>query len=95
MVSFTAWIAAAAVLDFAFAVCPDFADYSTEYHPPFSTGQYNLSYMRPDPACRTFNSSAVDDLVQNYSSVIKDPDLYRLFQNSCEYPHSASKTLLC
>lgn len=38
--------------------------------------------MRPIPACRTFNSSDVDNTVSRLKSVIKDPDLYRLFQNS-------------
>ena len=64
--------------------CPDYSDYSQQYHTPFSGGVYNLSYQRPDPSCRTFSIPAVDDLIKNYSSVIKDPDLYRLFENSCK-----------
>lgn len=42
--------------------------------------------MRPEPACRTFNSSIVEDTITSMQSVIKDPDLYRLFQNS--FPNS-------
>ena len=68
------------------AQCPDYSEYSQEYHPPFSTGRYNLSYMRPAPACRTFNSSIVENTITEMQSVIKDPDLYRLFQNS--YPNT-------
>lgn len=64
------------------AQCPDYADYSRQYHAPFSTGRYNLSYQRPSPACRTFVIPAVDDTVTRLQSTIKDPDLYRLFQNS-------------
>ncbi|KAF2094100.1 hypothetical protein NA57DRAFT_46897 [Rhizodiscina lignyota] len=64
------------------AKCPDFSDYSMEYHAPFSSGAYNLSYMRPAPQCRTFVSSDVDNTVTRLKSIIKDPDLYRLFQNS-------------
>ncbi len=48
----------------------------------FSTERYNLSYMRPDPACRTFNSSVVEEAITSMQSVIKDPDLYQRFQNS-------------
>ncbi|PQE09676.1 hypothetical protein CJF30_00009596 [Rutstroemia sp. NJR-2017a BBW] len=64
------------------AQCPDYSQYSQQQHPPLSSGKYALSYMRPDPACRTFNSSIVESVIANMSSVIKDPDLYRLFQNS-------------
>jgi meiotically up-regulated gene 157 (Mug157) protein len=42
--------------------------------------------MRPDASCRTFNSSAVEDLVKKMESTIADPDLYRLFLNS--YPNT-------
>lgn len=66
--------------------CPDYSTYSQQRHAPFSTGRYQLSSMRPDPACRTFNSSDVEDVVARMESVIADPDLYRLFQNS--YPNT-------
>jgi meiotically up-regulated gene 157 (Mug157) protein len=68
------------------AQCPDYSQYSQTKHQPFSTGKYQLSYMRPDPACRTFNSSAVEDTITSMKSIIKDPDLYRIFQNS--FPNS-------
>lgn len=64
------------------ADCPDYSVYSQQHHAPFSAGRYNLSYQRPDPACRTFNSSVMEDTITSMQSVIKDPDLYRLFQNS-------------
>jgi meiotically up-regulated gene 157 (Mug157) protein len=64
------------------ADCPDYADYSKKSHPPLSTGKYKLAYQRPELACRTFNSSIVEDTITSLESVIKDPDLYRLFQNS-------------
>lgn len=64
------------------SACPDYSTYSAQKHPPYSSGKYQLSYQRPDPSCRTFNSSAVEDTITRMSSVITDPDLYRLFQNA-------------
>jgi meiotically up-regulated gene 157 (Mug157) protein len=64
------------------AQCPDYSQYSQLVHPPLSTGRYQLSYMRPSPECRTFNSSVVEDTITSMKSTIKDPDLYRLFENS-------------
>jgi meiotically up-regulated gene 157 (Mug157) protein len=68
------------------AQCPDYTTYSTEWHPPGSGGVYNLSYMRPAPACRTFNSSVVENTITQLTGIIKDPDLKRLFENS--YPNT-------
>ncbi|TVY90941.1 Meiotically up-regulated protein [Lachnellula willkommii] len=78
--------AALVIAPSARAQCPDYLDYSQQKHQPYSSGKYQLSYMRPDPACRTFNSSIVEDTIKDMESVIKDPDLYRLFQNS--FPNS-------
>lgn len=66
--------------------CPSYSDYSKQLHGPYSSGRYHLAYQRPSPKCRTFNSSGVEDTVTRYKDVIKDPDLYRLFQNA--YPNS-------
>lgn len=84
--SFSLAGAAALLVSTAAAQCPDYLSYSESAHAPYSSGRYNLSYMRPEPACRTFNSSVVEDTITNMSSVITDPDLYRLFQNS--FPNS-------
>lgn len=62
--------------------CPDYSVYSTEHHGPYSGGMYNLSYQRPIPRCRTFNSSIVEDTITSVSRKIRDPDLKRLFVNS-------------
>jgi meiotically up-regulated gene 157 (Mug157) protein len=77
---------AASLLSGTRADCPDYSDYSQQVHQPVSSGKYQLSSMRPAPACRTFNSSVVEDTITSMESVIKDPDLYRLFQNS--FPNS-------
>jgi len=85
-VVFSLVVAALSIAPSARAQCPDYSEYSQQKHQPYSTGKYQLSYMRPDPACRTFNSSVVEDTIKDMQSVIKDPDLYRIFQNS--FPNS-------
>ena len=35
-------------------------------------------------SCRTFTSQAVEDAITQMNSTIADPDLFRLFENSCE-----------
>ncbi|PVH96711.1 glycoside hydrolase family 125 protein [Periconia macrospinosa] len=68
------------------ADCPDYVQYYRVSHEPLSSGKYKLAYQRPEERCRTFNSSDVEDTVKRLEGVIKDPDLYRLFQNS--YPNT-------
>lgn len=66
--------------------CPDYYVWSTEHHPPYSGGVYNLSWQRPVTRCRTFNLSIVEDTVDRVAGDISDPDLKRLFVNS--YPNT-------
>lgn len=68
------------------AQCPEYIDYAKEFHEPASTGKYQLAYQRPSEECRTFKSQELEDTVTRLESVIKDPDLYRLFQNA--YPNT-------
>ena len=75
-----------ALLTLAFGQCPDYYDYATMPHGPYSEGRYNLSYQRPEPACRTFNSSVIEQAVDRVMGDIADPDLRRLFENS--YPNT-------
>ncbi|KAI9842855.1 MAG: hypothetical protein M1837_006876 [Sclerophora amabilis] len=70
------------VVSAAAQTCPEYLQYSQEYHAPFSAGRYNLSYQRPDLDCRTFASRGVEDTILRLKSTIEDPDLYRLFQNT-------------
>ncbi|KAK1827505.1 hypothetical protein QBC39DRAFT_314802 [Podospora conica] len=62
--------------------CPDYSTYSKERNKPYSAGRFELAYQRPDPSCRTFISPTVDEAIRKTSSVITDPDLYRLFENT-------------
>ncbi|KAK0732986.1 duf1237 domain-containing protein, partial [Lasiosphaeria miniovina] len=68
------------------ASCPDYSAYSQQRHIPLSSGRYALSWQRPAPACRTFNSSVVEAAITHITADIADPDLARLFENS--YPNT-------
>lgn len=69
----------------------DYAAYASVAHEPFSTGKYHLGYQRPPKQCRTFVSTQVDQKIEDMKHVIKDPDLYRLFENS--YPNTLDTTV--
>ncbi|KAL5115687.1 hypothetical protein ACEQ8H_006399 [Pleosporales sp. CAS-2024a] len=66
--------------------CPEYIDYATKSHEPLTTGKYKLPYQRPSEACRTFKSKRLEDVVSRMQTVIKDPDLARLFENA--YPNT-------
>ncbi|KAF1942921.1 hypothetical protein EJ02DRAFT_453821 [Clathrospora elynae] len=68
------------------AQCPQYIDYAKKAHGPLSSGKYKLAYQRPSEECRTFKSQGLEDTLIHMESVIKDPDLYRLFQNA--YPNT-------
>lgn len=78
--------ASSAIPLLAIAECPDYSDYSKVVHEPLSSGKYKLAYQRPSEDCRTFKSQGVEDTLTRFENIIKDPDLYRLFQNA--YPNS-------
>jgi meiotically up-regulated gene 157 (Mug157) protein len=65
-----------------FSPCPDFSSWSMDRHAPVSTGRYNLSSQRPVEKCRTFNLPEVEETITKMKGVIKDPDLFRLFENT-------------
>lgn len=53
---------------------------------PLSEGRRKFAYNRPSPECRTFNLPAMETLIEKMKGKIKDPDLFRLFENS--YPNT-------
>ena len=58
---------------------------------PLSKGSRKFPYARPPPECRTFTSKTLEALLERMKGVIKDPDLYRLFENS--YPNTLDTTI--
>jgi len=62
-------------------VCPDYSWYAYQKHEPFSEGHYELPYQRPVPACRKFNLSEVEETIKSMRQTVRDPDLFRLFEN--------------
>ncbi|KAG8164830.1 hypothetical protein KVR01_005105 [Diaporthe batatas] len=63
--------------------CPvSFESYMSSQPGPKSTGRRKFPLVRPPPECRTFVVPELDEYITKMESKIKDPDLYRLFQNS-------------
>ncbi|KAI1827013.1 glycoside hydrolase family 125 protein [Xylaria intraflava] len=73
------------------AACPDYTQYSNETHQPFSAGKYKLSYMRPEQSCRTFVIPEVEATIKEMEGLVKDPDLFRLFENT--FPNTLDTTI--
>jgi hypothetical protein len=53
---------------------------------PLSEGRRQFTCNRPSPECGTFNLLAMEKLIDKMKDIIKDPDLFRLFENS--YPNT-------
>ncbi|KAE9410250.1 hypothetical protein BT96DRAFT_912486 [Gymnopus androsaceus JB14] len=71
--------------------CPDFTEYSASPQGNPSNGTLGLPLMRPVPACRTFNSSAVEQVIDDMNARLKDPDVARLFENT--FPNTLDTTV--
>ncbi|KAI1170826.1 glycoside hydrolase family 125 protein [Nemania sp. FL0916] len=71
--------------------CPDYTHYSTYPHRPLSEGPLELPYQRPHPKCRTFQSDAIEKVIEDVLSRMKDPDLARLFENT--FPSTTDTTV--
>jgi meiotically up-regulated gene 157 (Mug157) protein len=73
------------------AQCPLYQHYAYQKHAPYTEARWNLSYARPIPSCRTFVAPEVEDTIQRLKSVIVDPDLFRIFENS--WPSTLDTTI--
>ena len=61
--------------------CPDYSSYAYDKHEPLSKGRFKLAYQRPAPRCRKFPLAEVDETIAAMKRTIRDPDLFRLFEN--------------
>ncbi|KZL88334.1 duf1237 domain-containing protein [Colletotrichum incanum] len=64
--------------------CESFENWMRKRPGPASEGKRKFPLNRPRPECRTFRLPAMDNLITRMKGIIKDPDLYRLFENA--YP---------
>jgi len=68
------------------AECMGYESLQRSRQKPWSEGSRQFPYSRPAPECRTFNLPAMEKLIEKMKGIIKDPDLFRLFENS--YPNT-------
>ncbi|EFX04109.1 duf1237 domain containing protein [Grosmannia clavigera kw1407] len=71
--------------------CPDYATYAAYPHRPLSEGPLALPFQRPDKRCRTFHSDAIEKVIEDVTSRMKDVDLARLFENA--FPSTTDTTI--
>ncbi|EJD53887.1 hypothetical protein AURDEDRAFT_110595 [Auricularia subglabra TFB-10046 SS5] len=81
----------ALAVSFVQAACPDYTSYSQSPQGNPSLGPLKLPYMRPSEECRTFKSPAVEKVISDLKSRLKDPDLARLFENT--FPNTLHTTV--
>lgn len=72
--------------------CPDYGEYASKAHSPFSDGPLHLPFQRPPVQCRTFKSTAVEKVILDMKNKMADSDLFRLFENA--YPNTLDTTIL-
>lgn len=62
--------------------CESYSAYARKPHEPLSEGKFALPFQRPPPHCRTFTSPLAESTLTRVKSLITDPDLARLFENT-------------
>ncbi|MBE3049813.1 glycoside hydrolase family 125 protein, partial [Candidatus Bathyarchaeota archaeon] len=58
---------------------------------PLSDGPRRLPFQRPAKECRTFRSDAIEKVIQDVTSRMKDRDLARVFENA--FPSTTDTTI--
>lgn len=72
--------------------CPEYTEYASNRHPPFSPGIYEFPFQRPTEECRTHPVDEVERVInEDINSTISDPDLRRLFVNT--WPNTVDTTV--
>ncbi|KAL0581969.1 hypothetical protein V5O48_000027 [Marasmius crinis-equi] len=71
--------------------CPNYNEFAQAPQGNPSNGTLALPFMRPAPACRTFNSTAVEKVIEDMKTRLKDPDVARLFENT--FPNTLDTTV--
>ncbi|KXX82816.1 hypothetical protein MMYC01_200534 [Madurella mycetomatis] len=66
--------------------CLSFESLQQKKPGPLSEGKRKFPYVRPPPECRNFRLPSLEALIERMKTVIRDPDLFRLFENS--YPNT-------
>ncbi|KAJ4416819.1 hypothetical protein N0V82_006548 [Gnomoniopsis sp. IMI 355080] len=61
--------------------CPEYGRYAAARHEPFTGGAWNLPYQRPARGCRKVVVEEVEEVIREMNKTVKDPDLFRLFEN--------------
>lgn len=64
--------------------CPYYGSYARSRHGPFTNSSNQISYMRPEARCRTLVIPEVEAKIEEMRGKIKNPDLFRIFENTCE-----------
>ncbi|OLL25498.1 Meiotically up-regulated gene 157 protein [Neolecta irregularis DAH-3] len=73
------------------ARCPPYSQYAGIRHLPYSNGPLQLAFQRPKKECRTFQSPAVEKVIEEVTSRMKDNDLARMFENC--FPNTLDTTI--
>lgn len=62
--------------------CPEYGVFAASRHEPSTHGLFNLPLQRPAERCRKVVVPEVEEVIQEMKQIVKDPDLFRLFENS-------------
>lgn len=73
--------------------CPRYEDFAKDRtQKQLSKGRHQLPLQRPAKRCRKFHSPILEDTLARLRGKIRDPDLFRLFENT--YPNTLDTAVL-